>query len=302
MANILIVDDDMQLAGQVARTLQSAGHTCVTEARAERALEVVDKGEVELIVLDVMLPGISGFELCRRIRSHSKHFYLPILLLSAMNEEEEVAHGLAQGADDYLTKPFRPPELLHHVQRLVEGSASEGPVDELTSLRGAKTMKYEIQRTINRREGFALLYVELVGIRQFGRMMPADARAKAIRHLARALHLCGKELQSKLFKAGHMGGGHFVCIVPREQIEPYCDRVRTVWDEHIDQLYAGLPGKERADNGTVDKPPLLDLRLCVTYHDANTSGSAQSLFDTLTRMRQNALASRGSGVYYDRRS
>src|SRR5690606_30808149 len=115
-AKILIVEDDPRAAEVLGRSLTAAGHTCSIESTGARVLERARQDTPDLLVLDVMLPGTSGFEICRRVRADAHLYTLPILIVSAMRGEEEVMHGLAQGADDYVVKPFEPAQVVQRVE------------------------------------------------------------------------------------------------------------------------------------------------------------------------------------------
>ncbi|MDD7910951.1 MULTISPECIES: response regulator [Pseudovibrio] len=105
---LLIVDDDEEIASLTAEFLQDRGYTVLTANSAEEAHGVLEANEVDLMVLDIMLPGESGLALCQRVRKSSK---LPIIIISAITGDTERIVGLELGADDYLEKPFNPREL-----------------------------------------------------------------------------------------------------------------------------------------------------------------------------------------------
>ncbi len=300
MATILIVDDDATLTAGVARTLSAAGHECIVKVDGEEALSVLHEQSVDLVILDIMIPRISGFELCRRIHNDTSLYGLPVLFLSAMNGEEEVAHGLAQGADDYITKPVSADMLRDRVQRLLEASHKERMVDELTSLDGPKRIKLELQKAINTKIGFSLAYAELLRVIEFGQRAGPEARSKALRHFARGLGKCGEDLGGSAFRLGHLGGGHFVCLVNPKHAEAYCKRVYKLWTRHRDTLYDEVGF--RAHSGQEEGPNhVLDALFCVTTHPPTSALCAKDLFEILTRLRGNALAGAGHGVYIDRR-
>ena len=112
-AKILLVDDEAAIADLVEVYLTNEGYTVYKCENAAHALECVAEKPVDLAILDVMLPDLSGFELCRRIR---KQHLWPILMLTARVEDLDKIQGLMLGADDYITKPFNPLELLARVK------------------------------------------------------------------------------------------------------------------------------------------------------------------------------------------
>jgi DNA-binding response OmpR family regulator len=116
MDQILVVDDDTELCGLVQEYLASEGFTATAVHDGEQGLQTALSGDHALVVLDVMLPGINGFEVLRRIRSVSK---VPVLLLTARGEDVDRIVGLEIGADDYLPKPFNPRELVARIRAVL---------------------------------------------------------------------------------------------------------------------------------------------------------------------------------------
>ncbi len=116
MARILVVEDEYQLAQVISRQLTVAGHTVILAGDGVTALETLERDPADLVILDWMLPGLDGLEVCRRIRAVS---ITPILMLTARGEESDRVLGLEVGADDYLTKPFSMPEFLARTRALL---------------------------------------------------------------------------------------------------------------------------------------------------------------------------------------
>ena len=110
---ILVVDDEQSIRTIVEYALRDAGFTVLTAARGDDALRTVEREQVDLVVLDLMLPGVDGLEVCKRIRAERN---VPIIMLSARGEELDKVLGLELGADDYVTKPFSPRELVSRVK------------------------------------------------------------------------------------------------------------------------------------------------------------------------------------------
>lgn len=121
---ILIVDDDGKISSLIASTLQNEGFTTVCAGDGDEALTLAEKHNPGLIILDVMLPKTDGIEVCRQIRSRSD---VPILMLTVKSEEFDKVLGLSIGADDYLTKPFSPRELVARVKAILRRSLPKTP-------------------------------------------------------------------------------------------------------------------------------------------------------------------------------
>lgn len=126
-ASILIVEDESSIASFVALYLKNAGFTVQTVATGGEALTAVGSKPPSLIVLDLMLPDMDGIEVCRRIRAASD---LPILMLTARDEDVDKIIGLEVGADDYMTKPFNPRELVARVKSILRRATSERRLPE----------------------------------------------------------------------------------------------------------------------------------------------------------------------------
>lgn len=120
--NILIVDDEPHLVQLAAYNLKKARFTVFSAEDAEEALQEIKKTPIDLVLLDLMLPGIQGMELCRLLRSNPKTTNIPIIMLTAKSEESDKIHGLETGADDYMTKPFSPKELIARVNAVLRRS------------------------------------------------------------------------------------------------------------------------------------------------------------------------------------
>ena len=110
---ILVADDEKEIADLVALYLENEGYRAVKCYDGTQAMDIVEKERLDLAILDIMLPGASGLDICRRIRE--RHNY-PIIMLTAKGEETDKITGLTMGADDYMTKPFLPLELVARVK------------------------------------------------------------------------------------------------------------------------------------------------------------------------------------------
>src|SRR3954447_24349091 len=124
-ARILVVEDEEALTTLLRYNLEAEGYTAETVGRGEDADTSLKEHIPDLVVLDWMLPGLSGIELCRRLRTRAETRSLPIIMLTARGEESERVRGLATGADDYIVKPFSVPELLARVRGLLRRVSPE---------------------------------------------------------------------------------------------------------------------------------------------------------------------------------
>ena len=121
---VLVADDDEDILQLVSFRLERAGYTVVTAADGQQALAAARQHQPDLAVLDVMMPGLNGYEVTRQLRADPATAAIPVILLTARVQEADVSRGFEAGADDYLRKPFSPQELRSRVQAILARRSS----------------------------------------------------------------------------------------------------------------------------------------------------------------------------------
>ena len=173
-SRVLLIDDDARLPDLLASYLGQNGVTLTAAPDGPRGLQALEQGAFDAVLLDVMMPGMDGLEVCRRIRSKSN---VPVIMLTARGDETDRVVGLELGADDYVAKPFSPRELLARLKAVLRRSRPEVLSEELA----AGDVKVDIGSRIVNVKGAA---IELTGIefdilvalmRRAGRVVPRDA-------------------------------------------------------------------------------------------------------------------------------
>ncbi|HLA00272.1 MAG TPA: response regulator [Thermodesulfovibrionales bacterium] len=134
LKHILVVDDEADLVELISYNLKKEGFSVDSAMDGETALSKIKKGRYDLVVLDLMLPGIQGMELCRILRSDPKTETLPIIMLTAKGEEVDKILGLEMGADDYITKPFSPRELVARVKAVLRRSLEKPSAEKVLKI------------------------------------------------------------------------------------------------------------------------------------------------------------------------
>ena len=159
MSHIMLVDDDVDLAQLIRTKLVAEGHEVSVIHSGDGAFEMAKQVKPDLIVLDIMLPGETGYRICRRLRKDPELYRLGILILTALGEEPEVLHGLEQGADDYLSKPFKL-DHLHGQDRVARGVARGGRPAAFVprDCPGTEAIKREINHRLARNMAIACCY------------------------------------------------------------------------------------------------------------------------------------------------
>ena len=145
MTRVLIVEDEQSLREPLVYLLKKEGFETVEAADGSQAIEIFDKGNVDLVLLDLMLPGISGNEVCRIIRQTSQ---VPIIMLTAKDSEIDKVVGLEIGADDYVTKPYSTRELLARMKAVLRRHTDAVPVSETPGIIEVGSVRMDIDRHI----------------------------------------------------------------------------------------------------------------------------------------------------------
>ncbi|MBN2510702.1 MAG: response regulator transcription factor [Spirochaetales bacterium] len=145
--HILVVDDEKNILELITYNLEKEGYRTTKVVSGESALSEIQKNLPDLIILDLMLPGLDGIEICRRLKQDAKTKSIPILMVTAKSEDSDIILGLEMGADDYITKPFSPKVLLARIRAVLRRNA------KVTDAPGARTLKiHDIEIDIPRHQ------------------------------------------------------------------------------------------------------------------------------------------------------
>ena len=134
---VLIVDDEAAIREMISVALQMAGYRCLEADNAQNAHAIVVDHQPDIILLDWMMPDVSGIELARRLKRETAYADIPIIMLTARSEEDNKIQGLEAGADDYITKPFSPRELIARLKAVLRRTATAG-IDESIEIEGLR--------------------------------------------------------------------------------------------------------------------------------------------------------------------
>ncbi|MEW6600383.1 MAG: response regulator transcription factor [Nitrospirota bacterium] len=180
---ILIVDDEKDILELISYNLKKEGFEVSVSSDGEDALRRIKQKKYDLIILDLMLPGIQGLELCRILKSSEDTSFIPIIMLTAKNEELDKVLGLEMGADDYITKPFSPRELVARVKAVLRRT-HENPVENNTVRIGELEINTDTYQVLKKGEPLKLSATEfrllLYLVRKKGRVFNRDRLLDAV--------------------------------------------------------------------------------------------------------------------------
>ncbi|MDK1022202.1 MAG: response regulator [Candidatus Hydrogenedentes bacterium] len=306
MSKILLVDDDVDLAELLKTKLNSEGHDVTTTHTGDGAFELAKQIKPDIALLDIMLPGVTGYQICRRIRKDPELYSMGVLMLTALGEEPEVLHGLEQGADDYIVKPFKLDRLLEKLTFLSGLLDSVSGRNKITNLPGTDAMKREANHRLARGMKIAVCYIDISTFKAYCAAKPRDGQKQALEFLSKMLKGLIRSMGIYESFLAHMGGEHFVVLLAYEDYERFCVTLAETFDQQVKDLYTHEEVSQghvlaRDRNGLEGKYALMALSIGVAHNELREYKSAKKMFETLTQLRQMADPEGKSIVIVDRR-
>ncbi|MEX2421189.1 MAG: response regulator, partial [Actinomycetota bacterium] len=235
--SILVVDDDPDIARFVEVNLRSAGYDVSVASDGEEALEKAGVLRPDLILLDVMMPRIDGFEVAHRLRRNPQTANTSIIMLTAKALATDKVLGLTAGADDYIIKPFDPIELLARVKGTLRRAKEMRNLSPLTGLPGNIRIQEEIERMVREDLPFAVVYADLDNFKAYNDLKGFVRGDRLIQATARTLQDAVVEFAGADGFVGHVGGDDFIAVVPPEVAEDLAKRVVEAFDAQVPEFY-----------------------------------------------------------------
>ncbi|MDT7947823.1 response regulator [Thermoflexus sp.] len=250
VATLLIVEDEPETAGLLRSYFQAQGYEVLTAASGEEALALARERLPDLVVLDIRLPDIDGFEVFRQLRAHRRTREIPVIFLTEKREREDRLAGLELGAHDYIPKPFSLQELRARVQNILRRSQVEPAFDGLTGLPGRPLILEHLQEQLGHAE-WSVVLIGLDGLEAFGERYGFIARDDAIRAVGLVLAGVNHESGDPFF-LGHLGEGWFVVVGERHLLGPAAERMVARLKNALPYFYPLQDVEEHPE----DLPPL----------------------------------------------
>lgn len=234
---VLIVDDDDDVARFIEVSLRLENFEVLVASDGADALHKAQELLPNLILLDVMMPGVDGYEVCRRIRGDLRTKHMSIIMLTARSLTADKVVGLSAGADDYIIKPFDPLELVARVKSALRRAREMRAVNPLTQLPGNVQIQDELARLVSSTQRFSLLYIDLDNFKSFNDHYGFLRGDGAIKLLASCVEEAVHRHAAHEGFVGHIGGDDFVAMVHPGVSEAIAKDVIEGWDRRICDLY-----------------------------------------------------------------
>ncbi|MGH2661745.1 MAG: GGDEF domain-containing response regulator [Actinomycetota bacterium] len=303
---VLVVDDDPDIARFIEVNLRTHGFEVHVASDGVEALERADEIRPDLVLVDVMMPRMDGFQVVDRLRGDPRTANISIIMLTAKALTSDKVLGITSGADDYVVKPFDPVELVARVKGTLRRAREMRAVSPLTGLPGNARIEDELQRRVQSGETFALLYCDLDNFKAYNDHYGFLRGDEALRTTSRAIQDTALDVGAEIF-VGHLGGDDFVLISPVEKAEELCAAIIDRCGREIPSLYDPQDrarGYIEVENrqGRVEQFPLLSVSIGVATTDRRAFTHQGEAVTVATELKEFAKRSAGSSYVIDRRA
>ena len=303
---ILVVDDDPDIARFVEVNLRAEGFAVVVAGNGEMALKMLDEALPDLAVVDVMMPGLDGFELTRRLRANPTTSAMPIILLTAKGLTVDKVIGLNAGADDFMVKPFDTLELVARIRSILRRSREFRESSPLTGLPGNGRILREIGGRSARGQAFAVGHVDIDRFKTVNDVYGFGRGDEFIAALARCLIDSLSVVDGPPPFLGHVGGDDFVIICTPSQIRPLASAAITSFEAAADDLYDPVDAsrgyvEKRDRRGEVQRAALVTISIGFGISHEDYPSSPREVISAASEMKTVAKSQPGSYVAIDRR-
>lgn len=304
---VLVVDDDRDIARFVEVNLRGDGYIVDIASDGEQGLEQALKHPPALALVDVMMPGMDGFQLVERLRGDPRTAGISIIMLTAKSLTADKVLGLTAGADDYIIKPFDPVELLARVKGTLHRAEEMRASSPLTGLPGNIRIQDEIARAVASDTPFALVYADLDNFKAYNDYYGFLRGDAAIKTAAGILQDEARRVTGDAAFVGHMGGDDFVMMVPPGKVEELCHAIIKRFDAATTQMYEEEDHERgyieiRSRRGDLQRFPLVSISLGVATTERRDFSHREEAVAIATEMKNYAKRSEGSSWAIDRRS
>ncbi|HEU5381061.1 MAG TPA: response regulator [Ktedonobacteraceae bacterium] len=281
MANILVVEDERLIARLLKETLQIEGYEVVAVLRGEDAVQYTLRETPHLVLLDMKLPDMDGYEVIRQLRAHPKSMHIPIIVLSALDDSAAKVRAFDMGIDDYITKPFDTNELLARVYTQLR-RVQQNFLSPLIGLPGGYQVELAIKRKLISADPWSILYLDLDNFKAFNDVYGFLTGNDLIRLVGRICQRMVHDHGNPDDFVGHIGGDDYVIVTTPERAQTLCRLINAAYKVesracyHPEDLRRGsISGVDR--KGRPYLFPLVSLSIGVVNNQVRRSHTLQEV-------------------------
>ena len=262
---ILVVEDDFDISNMLQLYFKSQGYEVFVAPRGGVALDLTRQKLPNVIVLDIMLPDIDGYEVCRRLRTNLRTSHIPIIFLTQKDERSDKIRGLELGADDYITKPFDVEELRLRVRNTIKSAEIASLTSPSTGLASGRLIEQQI-RELMRREDWGILYIGIKGLDEFNEAYGFVAGEEVLRFAGMLLGDVIDEMGTPDDFIGHIGGDDFIIITRMDLVDSMQKEIISRFDANVGTHYDFMTRMQgylvlKNDDGEDIHSPLMTLQM-----------------------------------------
>ncbi len=304
---ILVADDEPRIREALCHILEREGYSVLIAEDGQEAVEIGLREQPDLVLLDVMMPRMDGFEACQRLRAHYRTRHIPIILLTAKQEESDRIEGLEHGANDYIGKPWKSNrELAQRVKNQVEWAKTQRSVSPLTGLPGNLSILAERQRRADAGEAFTQMFLDIDSFKSFNDRYGFPVGDTAITAVAESL---AEVIESQGVAGdfvGHIGGDDFTVITEPGRAEDLAEAMKSRLMDRMPLLYEEedrLRGSVRVLNRRHEYEdfPLMSVTIALATYDPAMGVHLAQLDDQLRELKEYGKSQAGFVVVSERR-
>ncbi|MCJ7623970.1 MAG: response regulator [Anaerolineaceae bacterium] len=262
-ARLMIVEDDADISNMLRIYFSSQGYSVDVAPNGNIALEKTRQLMPHLIILDIMLPDIDGYEVCRNLRLNTRTSHIPVIFLTQKDERSDRLQGLELGVDDYITKPFDIEELKLRVQNAIARSERESLTDPQSGLPAGRLIEDQLRRVI-REEGWAFIDIRINHFEAFKNVYGFIAANDVLRFTGILLGEVADEFEPANDFIGHAGSDNFVIITTSDEASNIGGRIKTKFNDEIGKHYNFIDRQQGyllvvGESGESRKEPLMSI-------------------------------------------
>jgi len=294
-SRLLIVEDDVDIANMLKIYFSSLSFDVDVAHRGSDALEKTKQVLPHLIVLDIMLPDIDGYEVCRNLRTNMRTSHIPVIFLTQKDERSDRLQGLELGADDYITKPFDIEELRLRVQGAIRRSERESLTDPRSGLPAGRLIEEQLRRII-RESDWALLDMRINHFEPFKDVYGFVAGDDIMRFTAMLIGEVVDELGTGNDFIGHAGGDNFIVITTPAAAPNIKQRIKERFAAEILTHYNFLDRQQGCmqiprPDGTIERAPFMTMAVGIVSPQQHSFSDIREITELAAEARrQDALA------------
>ncbi len=303
---ILVIEDSVFYAKHLSDILINAEYEPIIASDGLTGIRLVKEEKPDLVLLDVIMPGIDGFEVCKMLREDEGNNLMPIIILTSQVNEDDKLTGLELGADDYITKPFNERELVGRVKNTLVRIDRNRRANPLTGMQGNLEIQSEINTRIARGEIFAVIYIDIDHFKAYNDVYGFAKGDTAIKIVADIISdNIGIFGDNRNF-SGHIGGDDFVIITSLPLVNEICEGIITDFDKKILEVYreehriAGFISA-RTRKGEVCEYPIMTLSIAVITNESRTFVNHLQVAEVAAELKKKAKAYNYSNYVKDMR-